>query len=70
MQDCHDKSRVQQEVYSFHYKAGLKFKEETSKLLHLDITLYGAKTSTFRKVDEKHLESFEMWCLRGMEKFS
>jgi len=28
------------------------------------IALYGAETWTLRAVDQKHLESFEMWCLR------
>jgi hypothetical protein len=34
------------------------------------ITLYGAETGTLRAVDQKHLESFEMWCWRRMEKIS
>ena len=34
------------------------------------IALYGAETWTLRAVDEKHLESFEMWCCRRMEKIS
>jgi hypothetical protein len=29
--------------------------------------LYGAETWTLRKVDQKYLESFEMWCWRRME---
>jgi hypothetical protein len=32
--------------------------------------LYGAETWTLRKVDQKYVESFEMWCWRRMEKFS
>ena len=32
------------------------------------IALYGAET--LRAVDQKHLESFEMWCWRRMEKIS
>jgi len=32
------------------------------------IALYGAGTWTLRAVDQKHLESFEMWCWRRMEK--
>jgi hypothetical protein len=32
------------------------------------IALYGAETWTLRAVDPKHLESFEMWCWRRMEK--
>ena len=34
------------------------------------IALYGAETWTLRAVDQKHLESFEMWCCRRMEKIS
>jgi len=30
--------------------------------------LYGAETWTLRAVDQKYLESFEMWCWRKMEK--
>ena len=32
------------------------------------IALYGAETWTFRATDQKHLESFELWCWRRMEK--
>ena len=32
--------------------------------------LYGAETWTLRAVDQKHLEIFEMWCWRRMEKIS
>jgi hypothetical protein len=31
---------------------------------------YGAETWMLRTVDQKHLESFEMWCWRRMEKIS
>jgi len=34
------------------------------------IALYGAETWTLRAVDQKHLETFEMWCWRRMEKIS
>ena len=30
----------------------------------------GAEIGTLRKVDQKYLESFEMWCWRRMEKVS
>ena len=33
------------------------------------IGLYGAQTSTLR-ADQKHLESFEIWCWRRVEKIS
>jgi hypothetical protein len=32
------------------------------------IALYGAETWTLQAVDQKHLESSEMWCWRRMEK--
>jgi hypothetical protein len=34
------------------------------------IALYGAETWTLRAVDKKHLECFEMWCWRRIEKIS
>ena len=34
------------------------------------IALYGAQTWTLRAVDQKHLDSFEMWYWRRMEKIS
>jgi hypothetical protein len=34
------------------------------------IALYGAETWKLRTVDQKHLESSEMWCWRRMEKIS
>ena len=34
------------------------------------IALYGAETWTLRAVDQKNMESFEMWCWRRMEKIS
>jgi hypothetical protein len=34
------------------------------------IALCGAETWTFRAVNQKHLESFEMWCWRMMEQIS
>jgi hypothetical protein len=35
-----------------------------------NISLYGAETWTLRKVDQKYLYGFEMWCWRGMDKIS
>ena len=34
------------------------------------IALYDGETRTLREVDQKSLESFEMWCWRRMEKIS
>jgi hypothetical protein len=32
--------------------------------------VYGAEMWTLRKVDQKYVENFEMWCWRRMEKIS
>ena len=34
------------------------------------IASYGAETWTLQAVDQKHLEGFEIWCWRRMEKIS
>jgi hypothetical protein len=34
------------------------------------IAWYGAETWTLQKVDQKYLESSEMWCWRRMEKIN
>ena len=34
------------------------------------MVLCGAETWTLRAADQKYLESFEMWCWRGLEKIS
>jgi hypothetical protein len=34
------------------------------------LAFYGAETWTLRKVDQKYLESFEIWCWRRLEKIS
>jgi len=49
-------------------KLYIKFKEETSKVRHLEHSfLCGAETLTLREVDKKYLESFAVWCWRRME---
>ena len=45
----------------------LKFKEEISKMLHLEYSLYGAENCTLRKIEHKYLESFEMWWWKRMK---
>jgi hypothetical protein len=48
----------------------LELRKKLVKCYVWSIALYGAETSTLRAVDQKHLESFEMWCWRRMEKIS
>jgi hypothetical protein len=45
--------------------------ELTKKLVNCyiwSIALYGGETWTLRKLDQKHLESFEMWCWRRTDR--
>ena len=48
----------------------LELREKLVKCYNWSIALYGAEIWTLRAVERKHLESFEMWCWRRMEKIS
>jgi len=48
----------------------LELRKKLLKCYIWSIALYGAETGTVRAVDQKQLESFEMWCWRKMEKIS
>jgi hypothetical protein len=48
----------------------LELRKKLAKCYVWRIALFGAETWTLRAVDQKHLESFEMWCWRRMEKIS
>jgi hypothetical protein len=48
----------------------LELRKKLVKCYVWSIALYGAETWTLRAVDQKHLESFEIWCWRRMEKIS
>jgi hypothetical protein len=48
----------------------LELRKKLLKCYVWSIALYGADTWTLRAVHQKHLESFEMWCWRRMEKIS
>jgi len=49
---------------------GLELRKKLMKCYFWSIALYGAETWTLRAVDQKHLESCEMWCWKRMEKIS
>jgi hypothetical protein len=65
------KSNIQQED-SVHQQIRLTLDLRTKlvKCYIWSIALYGAETWTLRKLDQKYLESFEMWYWRRMEKIS
>jgi hypothetical protein len=46
----------------------LELRKKLVKCYIWSIALCGAETWTLRAADQKHLESFEMWCWRRMEK--
>jgi len=48
----------------------LELRKKLVKCYIWSIALYDAETGTLQAVDQKHLESFETWCWRRMEKIS
>jgi hypothetical protein len=54
----------------FTSKLDINLRNRLLKCYIWSIALYGAERWTLRKVDQKYLESFEMWCWRRMEKIS
>jgi hypothetical protein len=51
----------------FTSKIGLELRKKLVKCYIWSVALYGAESGTLRAVDQKHLESFEMWCWIMME---
>ena len=51
-------------------KLDLNLRKKLVKYYVWSIALHGGEISTLRATDKKHLESFEMWCWRRMEKIS
>jgi hypothetical protein len=54
----------------FTSKLELNLRKKLVKCYIWSIAFYGAQTWTLRKMDQKYLETFEMWCWRRMEKIS
>jgi hypothetical protein len=48
----------------------LELRKKLVKCCIWNIALYGAETGTLWAADPKHLESFQMWCWRRMERIS
>jgi hypothetical protein len=73
---CENKCRIAMAKAAFNKKMALftstldvELRKKLVKCYIWSIALYGAETWTLRAVDQKHLESFEMWCWR-MKKIS
>jgi hypothetical protein len=54
----------------FTSKMDLELRKKLVKRYIWSIALYGVETWTLWPVDQKHLQTFEMWCWRRMEKIS
>jgi hypothetical protein len=54
----------------FNSKLDLNLRKKLVKYYICRIALYGAETWKLGDVDQKYLDSFEMWCWRRMEKIS
>jgi len=74
---CEIKSRITMAKAAFNKKRAiftstldLKLRKKLVKCYIWSTALYGAETWTIRTVEQKYLESFEMWCWRRMEKIS
>jgi RNase P subunit RPR2 len=52
----------------FTSKMDLELRMKLVKCYTCSIALYGGENWTLRAVDQKHLESFKVWCWRRMEK--
>ena len=48
----------------------LELRKKLVKCYIWSIAVHGTETWTLRQVDQKHLESFEIWCWRRIEKIS
>lgn len=46
----------------------LNLRQKIEKGYIRNLAFYGAETCKLRKVGQKYLETFEMWCWRDMEK--
>jgi len=74
---CEIKRRIAMAKAAFNKKRALftstldlELRKKLVKCYIWSIALYGAETWTLWTVDQKHLESFEVWCWRRMEKIS
>jgi hypothetical protein len=54
----------------FASKLDLELRNKLGQFYIWSIALYGEETWTLPKLDQKYLESFEMWCWRRLEKIS
>jgi uncharacterized protein (DUF488 family) len=61
------KSAFNRKKTHFTSKLDLNLRKKLAKRYIWSTVLYGTETWTLRKIDQKRLESFEMWYWRRME---
>jgi hypothetical protein len=66
VQKCHGRSNIQQKFFSPTRKLDLNWRKKAVKRYIWSLALCDAETCTLRKLDQKYLETFEMWCWRRM----
>jgi hypothetical protein len=64
------KAAINKKRAFFNSTLDLKLRKKLVKCYFWSVALYGAENWTLRAVDQKHLESSEMWCWRRMENIS
>jgi hypothetical protein len=62
------KAAFNKKIALFTGKMDLKLRKKLVKCYIWSVALCGAGIGTVRKVGQKQLERFEMWCWRWMEK--
>ena len=67
---CKAKAAFNTKKALFTSKLDSNLRKKLVKCYIWSMALYGPETWTLRAADQKHLENFEMWCWRRMEKIS
>ena len=74
---CEIKCRIVMAKAAFNKKKALftgtldlELRKKLVKCYIWSVAVYGAETGTLRAVDQKYVESFEMWCWRRVENIS
>jgi hypothetical protein len=62
------KAAINRKKILFTSKLDLELRKKLVKCYIWGIALYGAETWTLQKLEQKYLESFEMWCWRRMDR--
>jgi len=64
------KAALNKKMARFTSTLDLQLRKELVKCYIWSLAVYGTETWTLRAVDQKHLESFEVWYWRRVEKIS